>query len=75
KTVFAHELENAANSQRLKAFQTDPRHLQFGGRNNLEDARVVERGNTQMNHNGNNVDIDVEMAELAQNQIYYNTLI
>lgn len=26
-------------------------------------------------HNGNNVDIDKEMAELAENQIYYNGLV
>lgn len=27
------------------------------------------------NHNGNNVDIDFEMSQMAQNQIYYNALI
>ncbi|MBU9720313.1 MULTISPECIES: flagellar basal body rod protein FlgB [Bacillaceae] len=75
KTVFAHELERASDAHRLQSFRTDSRHFEFGGSDNIPSARVVERSNTQMNHNGNNVDIDIEMADLAQNQIYYNTLI
>ncbi len=27
------------------------------------------------NHNKNNVDLDKEMSDLAQNQIYYNALV
>ncbi|MDG5788196.1 flagellar basal body rod protein FlgB [Evansella sp. AB-P1] len=76
KTVFTHELNNAMENQRLAAYRTNEQHLEFGGRRGLDDFhRVVDRKNTQYNHNGNNVDIDLEMAELAQNQIYYNTLI
>ena len=27
------------------------------------------------NHNGNNVDVDHEMAELAKNQLYYQAVV
>lgn len=75
KAVFEHELQRAVTEQKLKAYRTDSRHLDFGGQSNNIGARVVERNNSQFNHNGNNVDIDLEMAELAKNQIYYNALI
>jgi len=37
--------------------------------------QVVTEENTSMRRDGNNVDIDVEMAELAKNTIKYNALI
>lgn len=75
KTVFAHELDRAKESQTLNAGRTDARHLEFGGRSDDQPATVVKRNNTMYNHNGNNVDIDLEMSELAKNQIYYNSLV
>ncbi|MCL6515643.1 flagellar basal body rod protein FlgB [Alicyclobacillus sp.] len=36
---------------------------------------VVRDGTSVMDNNGNNVDIDAEMAKLAQNQIRYNALV
>lgn len=44
------------------------------------DARIPEpivkkRTGTSVNENGSNVDIDLEMTELAANEIYYNVLI
>ena len=36
---------------------------------------VKKRTGTSVNENGNNVDIDLEMTELAANEIYYNVLI
>ncbi|ADU30763.1 flagellar basal body rod protein FlgB [Evansella cellulosilytica] len=75
KAVFSHELNSAMNNQRLAANRTDARHIEFSSRNSTDEVQVIERNNTQYNHNGNNVDVDLEMAELAKNQIYYNTLI
>ncbi|WP_096189133.1 flagellar basal body rod protein FlgB [Evansella halocellulosilytica] len=75
KTLFSHELDRASSHTNLQAHRTDERHSHFGGVTNSEAARVVQQNNTMYNHNGNNVDIDKEMAELAQNQIYYNALI
>lgn len=75
KTIFKHQLNKAIDGQRLTAFRTDDRHLQFSGLSNTKPAVVVSRGNTMFNHNGNNVDIEHEMSEMAKNQIYYNAMI
>lgn len=75
KTVFSHQLNQAVDNQQLAAHRTDERHGNFGGTVNNDTAKVVDRTNTTYNHNGNNVDIDHEMSELAKNQIYYNALV
>ncbi|WP_280768988.1 flagellar basal body rod protein FlgB [Salipaludibacillus daqingensis] len=75
KTVFSHELNRAKEGQRLNANRLDERHIEFGGRPADDAGFVTRRTNTMYNHNGNNVDIDHEMSELAKNQIYYNTLV
>lgn len=76
KTIFTHELNRAMENEKIKSYRTDHRHIPFKHEHlSGESAIVVTRKDTQMNHNGNNVDIDVEMAELAKNQIYYNALI
>ncbi|PYZ93152.1 flagellar basal body rod protein FlgB [Salipaludibacillus keqinensis] len=75
KTVFSHELNRAQEGQRLNAHRRDDRHVEFGGRPSNDAATVMKRTNTAYNHNGNNVDIDHEMSEMAKNQIYYNTLV
>ena len=36
---------------------------------------IVESSDTSLNLDGNNVDIDLEMANMAANQIQYNTLV
>lgn len=58
-------------------YRTDPRHFVIGGtqRNGMPQPEVVTDHSTAMNNNGNNVDLDYEMALLAKNQLYYNTLI
>lgn len=76
KTIFTHELKSAMENEKIRANRTDARHIPFKHeRFQEEPAKVVTRFDTQMNHNGNNVDIDLEMAELAKNQIYYNALV
>ena len=37
-------------------------------------AKIQLQDTTTMRVDGNNVDIDVEMANLAKNQIYYNAM-
>ncbi|MBA2873998.1 flagellar basal body rod protein FlgB [Thermaerobacillus caldiproteolyticus] len=69
---FKTELDRALTS--LKAKRTNPKHFEF-----QHDATgnffVATRNDVVYNHNGNNVDIDKEMSDLAENQIYYNALI
>jgi flagellar basal-body rod protein FlgB len=66
---FQSELNGA-----MKAHRTDSRHLEFtsGAKSNTS---IISKQNSTYNHNGNSVDIDKEMTELAENQIYYNALI
>ncbi|QKS71444.1 flagellar basal body rod protein FlgB [Paenalkalicoccus suaedae] len=74
RTVFKHQLAEATGNQ-LQAYRTDEKHINFGGSNSNESPVITKRNNTAYNHNGNNVDMDHEMAELAKNQIYYNAMI
>ncbi|WP_456275504.1 flagellar basal body rod protein FlgB [Bacillus sp. AK128] len=69
KPSFQTELKTA-----MQAKRTDVRHFHFSN-TNQSSGIVVTRPNSQYNHNGNSVDIDKEMSELAENQIYYNALI
>jgi flagellar basal-body rod protein FlgB len=57
----------------MDAKRTDSRHFEFTS-STSSGYRIKDRLNTSYNHNGNNVDIDMEMSQLAQNQIYYNAL-
>lgn len=58
---------------KLKAKLTHPKHRPFA--NELTGYRVQAKTGTIYNHNNNNVDIDKEMAELAKNQLYYQSLV
>jgi flagellar basal-body rod protein FlgB len=59
--------------QALQAYRTDPRHFEFKGSTNK--FFVTMKNDLVYNHNKNNVDLDKEMSDLAQNQIYYNALV
>lgn len=74
KTVFQQYLSKAQEGQ-LQAHRTDGKHITFGNDTGNKEPQVVQRNNTTYNHNGNNVDMDHEMSEMAKNQIYYNSLI
>lgn len=67
---FKKSLEEAMY---LSAKRTNERHIEFNA--NSIDSRFVIRKSNSYNHNGNSVDIDKEMTNLAGNQIYYNALV
>jgi flagellar basal-body rod protein FlgB len=74
KTITFKQALNDALTTRIDAKQTDVNHLPFT--NHIQPPyRTVMRNQSTINHNGNNVDIDKEMAELAKNQIYYQVLV
>ena len=57
--------------------KTHPKHLDIGsGIGGIEsvEPRLVKRENLSMRMDGNNVDIEDENVKLAQNSLYYNTL-
>jgi flagellar basal-body rod protein FlgB len=72
KVEFEEYLVQAKDKLTLKA--THEKHF---GPKKLKDIEpeVKKRENTSLNDNGNNVDIDLEMTELAANEIYYSILI
>lgn len=71
EVVFKNTLNDAMKELQLK--QTKENHIGKDLRN--EPFSVKTTRNTYYNHNGNNVDIDKEMAELGKNQIYYRALV
>ncbi|MEH7234779.1 flagellar basal body rod protein FlgB [Bacillus sp. JJ1562] len=70
---FKNLLSNEMNSQ-LKANRTNEKHLEFTSSKRANGPVISTKNDTEYNHNGNNVDIDKEMALLAENQIYYNAV-
>ncbi|WP_411346101.1 flagellar basal body rod protein FlgB [Paenibacillus sp. WLX1005] len=60
----------------ISGITTNPRHFQIGSTaGSVPQASVVTDNSTVMNNNLNNVDMDVEMSDLAENQLRYNTYI
>ncbi len=75
--AFEEFLEDALDKGGFKGFTTDKRHIQIGG-GSLKNARIKilkEHKNLSTRLDGNNVDIESEMASLAKNSIRYNTLV
>lgn len=71
--TFKHRLNEALNHT-VTANKTHERHLSFNDENRLP-YQTIKKSYTTYNHNGNNVDIDKEMSDLAKNQIYYQGLV
>lgn len=64
---------NTAMNRSFSAKRTDQRHFDFSS-NFSPKMNVVTKQSTSYHSNGNNVDMDKEMTELAKNQIYFNAL-
>ncbi len=60
-------------SGKLPLVRTHDKHLPVG-KFDPAQARVERDDTTSMRVDNNNVDVDVEMASLAKNQLYYNAL-
>ncbi|MYL33136.1 flagellar basal body rod protein FlgB [Pontibacillus yanchengensis] len=69
KDVLANEVNNSLETKR-----TNEKHIPFSSYRG-KSYKVVTNSNTTYNHNGNNVDMDKEMSDLAKNQIYYQALV
>ncbi|MCM0599921.1 flagellar basal body rod protein FlgB [Periweissella fabalis] len=70
RVEFENLLQQATGP--TKMVTDNPRHI--GALNNIQPQVVTETG-TQVRANGNNVDLDTEMVDQAQNGIYYNMLV
>ncbi|MGB4589261.1 MAG: flagellar basal body rod protein FlgB [Clostridiaceae bacterium] len=74
KVEFESELRKAMDKDAISMKATHEGHL-GGSMNSSVTPKTVRNEGTTMNENGNNVDIDNEMVELASNEIYYSALI
>ncbi|QDP40170.1 flagellar basal body rod protein FlgB [Radiobacillus deserti] len=72
--VFSEVLDEQINKQFI-AKRTHPKHIPFSSSAEQHSFQIVSNNNTTYSNNGNNVDIDKEMTELAKNQIYYESLV
>ena len=57
----------------MKVVRTHDRHFPVAFRGKAR-AVIEQDATTNMRLDGNNVDIDIEMAEVAKNQLYYSAL-
>ncbi|MBA2174118.1 flagellar basal body rod protein FlgB [Halobacillus locisalis] len=64
----------SAEMSSIPTKRTNTRHIDFQSRTGTSSFQTITVQNSTYNHNGNNVDIDKEMNELAQNQIQYQAL-
>ncbi|MEN6312913.1 MAG: flagellar basal body rod protein FlgB [Clostridiaceae bacterium] len=74
---FEEYLEDALDQDGFKGFTTDSRHIQIGG-GSVENAKIKvtkQYDNLSTRLDGNNVDIESEMASSAKNDIRYYTLV
>lgn len=73
---FEHELQKAMlGKQKLQGFVTNQKHIPIGGPSPGEIVpSVIPERTTSIRNDGNNVDIDREMAALAKNSIMYSAL-
>ncbi|NKE05280.1 MULTISPECIES: flagellar basal body rod protein FlgB [Mesobacillus] len=73
KDVSFKAVFQEVTGQSFQAKRSDARHYDFSSRASSFSG-VVNKPNVNYNENGNSVDMDKEMADLATNQIYYNAL-
>jgi len=70
---FMKSLEAAMNKGGVPLRTTSEKHL--GAPVNRNGVVVYQDNTTTMRPDGNNVDIDVEMAEMAKNSLHYEALV
>lgn len=71
KVSFKNVLDDSLHQQTNQ--RTHPKHCTFSSA--AQAAAETNRMQTTYNHNGKNVDMDKEMADLAENQIYYQSTV
>ncbi|HPG58767.1 MAG TPA: flagellar basal body rod protein FlgB [Candidatus Wallbacteria bacterium] len=75
EVTFEDELAKALDSQSFKGRKTNFRHLTIGAGSASEaKPKLITVKDQSMRNDGNNVDVDEEMANLSKNTIQYRTL-
>ena len=72
---FNDSLNDALAKQSISSYKTNSKHLSFSNETTMGNpANIKVNNTTTYKPNGNNVDMDLEMAELAKNQLYFNAV-
>lgn len=71
---FESMLQSAMGVDKLPMVKTNAKHFTLQ-RDSIPNPEVNVVNSTSIRTDGNNVDIDAEMAELAKNSIYYNAVV
>ena len=78
KTVsFEEQLSDAISKNNFKGKRTNQKHIQIGA-SSIDDVKInisEDKSSLDMRLDGNNVDIEKEMAQMAENNIRYEVLI
>ncbi len=70
---FTEELKSAQNSGVVgKVSKTNPMHIDGNAGLNSSGARIVNRPEGNSGYDNNSVNVELEMANMAQNTILYN---
>lgn len=72
--LLAKELYGEDDKSKLQLARTRDKHLPAADIPFFAIPSIVTEHQTLMRVDHNNVDVDIEMANLAKNQIYFNTL-
>jgi len=74
---FESYMKAALQEGDFEAKVTRDKHIPFTGSGDAAEVRpaVAQDANTTMRMDGNNVDIDQQMTDLAKNTIWYNTMV
>ncbi|MDF2673256.1 MAG: flgB [Clostridiales bacterium] len=73
--VFEEKLNNVLSNESIGLRTTHKNHISDGSSISTITPEVAKDASTSMRLDGNNVDVDSEMADMAANSILYNTLI
>lgn len=73
--VFEEKLSSILSNESINLKTTHKNHISDGGTISTISPEVQKDTSTSMKLDGNNVDIDSEMSDMAANSILYNTLI
>lgn len=72
---FESILQDVLNRNSIRGMQTHEKHIPIGHENiSSVNYEVQEHSTYSTRRDGNNVDIDVEMAERSKNELLYQTL-
>lgn len=75
KVVFEDKLKSILENKEVGLRTTHSKHINDGNTLSTLNPEIKKNESTSMRIDGNNVDIDNEMANLAANTILYNALV